>query len=212
MLKKMGLCLLAGNLAAYPVNAESTAKYYFGTGFSYRILGSHGLRDEKRYIQRKRASHDMVLGYRLENGRFFYGPEINVERFRRGWFTDTKASQSCEAIQQSSYYCARRSTYRVRGIFGRKVGQNAEVYAALGMGVMKGYGAIRQGRTSLGINAGVTVGLGVQYRILKNGMLRAELVYDNYDLVVQHPTGLDGERYSPSYEATTIKVSYILNF
>ena len=212
MIKKIALFLLAGNLSVYPANAESKAEYYFGTGFSYRIMGAHGLRDERRYVQRKRASHDMVLGYRFENDRFFYGPEINIERFRRGWFPDMKTSQSCEAIQRSSYYCARRSTYRVRGIFGRKIGQQAEVYTALGMGVVKGYGVIQQGRTSLGINTGITVGLGVQYRILKTGMLRAEVVYDNYGLVLQHPTSLNGERYSPSYEATTIKVGYILNF
>jgi len=212
MKKKTALCLLAGSLSANPINAESKTEYYFGTGFSYRIMGAHGLRDEKRYVQRKRASHDMVLGYRHENDRFFYGPEINIERFRRGWFPGMRASPSCGAIQRSSYYCARRSTYRIRGIFGRKIGQQAEVYTALGMGVMKGYGAIQQGRISLGINAGVTVGLGVQYRILKTGMLRAEVVYDNYDLILQHPTGPSGERYSPFYEATTIKVSYILNF
>ncbi len=212
MKTKTTICLLAGSVSVAPLTAVGETGYYFGTGFSYRLMSAHRFKDEKRYIQRKRSNHDMVLGYRSEKGRAFFGPEINVERFRRGWFQDMTVPVNCEAIQNASYYCSRRSTYRVRGIYGRKLGQRTEVYGALGMGVMKGYGPIQQGRISLGINAGVTVGLGIQYPIRRNGMLRAEVVYDNFDLVVQHPRGPDGQRYSPSYEATTIKVSYIMSF
>lgn len=185
---------------------------YFGTGFSYRSMSAHSFKDEKRYVQRKRAAHDMVLGFRTDTGNAFYGPEINIERFLRGNFTDRLYQKDCAAVQDTSFYCSRRSTYRLRGIYGRKLDRGLETYVALGIGVMKGYGARHQGKVSLGINAGISMGLGMQVALGNRGMLRGEVTHDIFNMVVKHPYGPGETRYSPSYEATTIKISYIYAF
>lgn len=185
---------------------------YFGTGFSYRSMNAHRFKDEKRYVQRKRVAHDIVLGFRTDSGNIFYGPEINVERFLRGSFPDRLDQEDCAAIQDASFYCSRRSTYRLRGIYGRKLDNGLETYVALGIGMMKGYGARHQGTVSLGINAGISMGLGMQVALGKRGMLRGEVTHDMFNMVVKHPDGPGGIRYSPSYEATTIKISYIYAF
>ena len=206
------ICIMAGavSVVASPCLAESGI--YFGTGFSYRLMSSHRFKDEKRYVQRKRAAHDMVLGYRIEKGLTFYGPEINVERFLRGRFADMQDYGVCKTVQYGSYFCSRRSTYRLRGIYGRKLEHGLEAYVALGIGVMKGYGATGQGRTSLGASAGITAGVGLQIPVSTRGMLRGEITYDNFNVVIRHPKGPDGTTYSPSYEETRLKLSYIFAF
>jgi len=206
------ICLLAGGLSIVAGQSMAESGIYFGTGFSYRSMSAHRFKDEKRYVQRKRIAHDMVLGFRTDSGNAFYGPEINVERFLRGNFPDRLYQQDCAVVQDTSFYCSRRSTYRLRGIYGRKVGRRLETYVALGIGVMKGYGARHHGKTSLGINAGISLGLGMQVALGNRGMLRGEVTHDRFNMVMKHPDGPDGIRYSPSYEATTIKISYIYAF
>jgi len=44
------------------------------------------------------------------------------------------------------------------------------------------------------------------------GMLRGEITYNNFNVVIRHPKGPDGTTYSPSYEATRLKLSYIFAF
>ena len=166
------ICTMAGAASAMAASCLAESGIYFGTGFSYRLMSSHLFKDEKRFVQRKRAAHDIVLGYRTEKGRVFFGPEINVERFLRGRFAGMQDYRTCNMVQYGSYFCSRRSTYRLRGIFGRKMKHGFEAYVALGIGMMKGYGTAGHERASLGANGGFTAGVGLQIPLSMRGMLR----------------------------------------
>ena len=197
-------------LGAMPATADSG--FYFGTGFSYRLMNKQSFKEEKRYVQRKRIAHDIVIGYRRDNGDKFYGTEINIERFLRGKFFNINTEAECEAALNYSYFCTRRSTYRLRAIFGRKLNSAVEGYAALGIGIVKGFGAPVNNSVQMGYNTGFSAGLGLQIATGKRGMLRGEITYDNFNIPLKHIYGPNGTRLNPDYEATRIKVSYIFAF
>jgi len=100
---------------------------------------------------------------------------------------------------------------RLRGIYGQSLSNGLEWFGSGGIGIMVGDGATSPSTTDRGVNAGFTVGAGLQ-KSLGRGMLRGELIYDRFDTSLTKPTSLKGIEYEPDYEATTVKVSYIISF
>jgi len=207
------VCLLVSGLVIPPDVALADSGYYFGTGFSYQPFRIRQIKSARPMVRRKRAALDLVLGYKTETETSFYGAEINIERFLRGRLNDAQGSADCSAALTDSFYCSRRATYRLRGIYGRKIGKDVEAYVALGVGMMKGRGALDVSRASLGINAGITLGMGLQFAVGRQSMLRGEITHDTFNVILKHPKSeVGGTDYYPSYEATTVKVSYIISF
>ena len=152
----------------------------------------------------------LTFGYRFEKGNAFYGPEADIDLFLGSNFEFN--NNPCSARGSSGpYYCARDAVIRLRGIYGQSLSNGLEWFGSGGVGIMIGDGAVApSGITDKGVNAGFTVGLGLQ-KSIGRGMLRGEVIYDRLNTSLTKPSR-GGPEYEPDYQATTIKISYILSF
>ena len=202
-------CLLSSALALTVTAATADPGYYFGGGLAYGTADSQS-QGGGAISDASGGAVGLTFGYRFENPTSFSGVELDADLFISGDFAESITGTECSAgFAAGAYYCKRKATIRLRGIYGQSMANGMEWFGALGLGVMTGDGAIGPGgNTDRGVNGGVTVGLGLQKRLNAGGMLRGEVIYDKFDNTLTKPAGL----YEPDYEATTLKVSYIISF
>lgn len=202
-------CLISSVLALTATAATADPGYYYGIGLAYSAADSESGPGPGSSSDANGAAVGLTFGYRFENASAFYGPELDADLFISGDFAESITGIECSGGALGPYYCKRKATIRLRGIYGQSMGNGLEWFGALGMGVMMGDGAINPGgATDRGVSSGVTVGLGLQKRLNAGGMLRGEVIHDRFTNTLTKPIGL-GE---PTYEATTLKISYIMNF
>ncbi|WP_428545541.1 hypothetical protein [Profundibacter sp.] len=151
----------------------------------------------------------LTFGYRFEKGNAFYGPEADIDLFLGSELEYNNSP--CSAGAFGPYYCSRDAVIRLRGIYGQSLNNGLEWFGSGGVGIMIGDGAVApSGITDKGVNAGFTIGLGLQ-KSIGRGMLRGEVIYDRLNTSLTKPA-IGVTEYEPDYEATTMKISYILSF
>ena len=202
-------CLVSSILALTAATATADPGYYYGIGLAYSAADSEAFAGGGRFSDANGAALGLTFGYRFESTNAFYGPELDADLFLSGDLANSITGVECSGGATGPYYCNRKATIRLRGIYGQSMANGLEWFGALGLGVMIGDGAIHpSGITDRGVNGGVTVGLGLQKRLNAGGMLRGEVIHDRFNNTLTKPIGM-GE---PTYKATTLKVSYIMNF
>ncbi len=150
----------------------------------------------------------LTFGYRFEKGKTFYGPEADIDLFLGSEFEFN--NNPCSVRADGPYFCSRDAVIRLRGIYGQSLNNGLEWFGSAGLGIVIGEGATSPMSTDGGVNAGFTVGLGLQ-KSLGRGMLRGEVIYDRLNSSLTKPSNAVTE-YEPDYQATTMKISYILSF
>ena len=200
--------LLSATIIFSATAATADQGFYFGGGLSFSRANS----DDSFGSESTDTSPALGLtfGYRFEKGNAFYGPEADIDLFLGSDFEFNNTPCSAGAI--GPYYCSRDAVIRLRGIYGQSLSNGLEWFGSGGVGIMIGDGAVApSGITDKGVNAGFTVGLGLQ-KSIGRGMLRGEVIYDRLNSSLTKPTEARGFEYEPDYEATTMKISYILSF
>jgi len=199
--------LLATAFIITGTTAIADPGYYYGGGLSFgRATSVATFGGESSGTS---PALGLTFGYRFENGNAFFGPEADIDLFF-GSELDFSGF-TCAAGAVGPYYCTRDAVIRLRGIYGQSLNNGLEWFGSGGVGFMVGDGAVApSGVSDRGVNAGFTLGLGLQ-KTLGRGMLRGEVIYDRFDTSLTKPT-IGITEYEPDYEATTLKVSYIISF
>ncbi len=200
--------LLSATIVFSATAATADQGYYYGGGLSFSRANS--VSDFGNESTGTSPALGLTFGYRFEKGNAFYGPEADIDLFLGSGleFNNTP----CSAGAAGPYYCSRDAVIRLRGIYGQSLSNGLEWFGSAGLGIMVGDGAVApSGITDKGVNAGFTVGLGLQ-KSIGRGMLRGEIIYDRLNSSLTKPTDAGGFEYEPDYEATTMKISYILSF
>ena len=181
--------------------------YYYGGGLSFSRAYSES--NDGKESSETGPALGLTIGYRFENGNAFYGPEADIDIFLNSEFEFSNST--CTAGAAGPYYCTRNAVIRLRGIYGQNLNNGLEWFGSGGIGIMVGEGAINFSSTDRGVNAGFTLGVGLQ-KSIGRGMLRGELIYDRFNSSLKNPSISGGPEYKPDYQATTMKISYILSF
>ncbi len=111
----------------------------------------------------------------------------------------------CAVFASGPYYCNLDSTFRLRGIVGIPMQSGYEVFGSLGLVQVNGQSATGPFTQASNVNSGFTFGIGIQ-RKMKTGTLRLEIIRDLANNSVIDPFGNN-----PSFQATTLKLSYLLS-
>ena len=147
-----------------------------------------------------------TVGVRGGAGNLFFGAELDADIALSGTM-DFGGVTCADGFANAPYFCSQDATVRIRGILGTDLG-GYELFGTLGYGVMFGQGAINPGgATDAGSVGGVTYGLGIQTD-MGAGMVRAELIRDDFNNIITMPDGI----YSPTWQNSSLKLSYIMSF
>jgi Outer membrane protein beta-barrel domain len=199
---KSGILALA--LIGAATGAHAQEGFYAGFGLGYSTMSS----DEIGFSARSEAESALLgltVGYRFAGaGQLFYAVEGDAD-FSRAEFTGTGGGLQCPDGADGAYYCTQDATVRLRGLVGTEIGKGWEGFATLGYGVVFGTASTNSGIPDV-TNGGLTYGVGMQ-RTLGDGMARVELVRDDFGTMMKNPSDYDA-----TYEATTLKASYIFSF
>jgi opacity protein-like surface antigen len=190
-------------LGLAPASAETG--YYFGGGLGYSAMSS-----EDRYGSESSVDTGVLgltLGYRSEMQDFAVSYELDAD-ISNAAFSGGLNNSECDGVVPTGgpYYCDHKSTIRLRALYSRNFASNLEWFAGVGAGLVNGSSAIDSYAKANTTNAGYTLAAGIQ-KGLDKGVLRFEVTYDHFNIIVSRPA-----QYSPTYLATTAKLSYVFGF
>ncbi len=204
--------LLSTALVIAGTVANADTGFYYGGGLSFsRAYSQDGPAPGFGNLESSETNPalGLTIGYRFEKGNAFYGPEMDADIFLNSEFEFS--SFPCATRAFGPYYCSRDAVIRLRGIYGQKLNNGLEWFGSGGVGILFGDGASTPATTDRGVNAGFTIGVGLQ-KSIGRGKLRGEVIYDRLNSSLTKPTDAGGREFEPDYQATTIKFSYILSF
>lgn len=203
-MRKLTTILTSGVAAATLLASSAYAEmqYYGGGGIGYSKAtsnGDFGFSSEGGLFQL-----GVTLGARYDRQRLFFAAELDSDINVGGEMEYSGTPCSGGAI--GPYFCSQAATVRLRGMVGTSI-SSYEVFGTLGYAVMFGNGATNTNTTGRGSVGGVTYGIGAQ-KAFGNGTVRLEVIQDSLTGIIDKPA----DRYSPTWEATTVKVSYLWDF
>ncbi len=199
---RIAVALLAGGALSTPAVAEDG--FYAGIGLGIQSVASQYLNGVES--EGTGPVLGLTAGYRKEMTSGFMAVEIDAD-FSGGNRLEFFGTD-CDGGATGPYFCEQNATLRFRALAGREIRDGIEVFGSLGLGAMRGQGAVSpHGNTDTGVNSGATFGLGVQ-RWSEQGVLRVEVIHDRFLHTIVRPGG----QYNPDYRATSLKASYILSF
>jgi len=153
----------------------------------------------------------LTTGYRWDLGRGFAAAEVDADFSLDSDLGNTVTGATCPTPGATgAYYCSQNATIRLRGIYGIPVGNNWDVFGTLGYGVVVGQAATGTNLIDRAVTGGLTASLGTQVPV-GLGKLRVEVIHDNFTNAIDKPTSAFGT-YSPSWEATSLKATFIYSF
>ncbi len=188
-------------------SAFAQGSFYMGGGIGYAMAESEPSSSGGPASSGDLGMIGVTAGYRHDFPANFAAAELDADFNLTGEME--RNGLSCDdGFAQAPYFCEHDATVRLRGLFGADVGAGYEVFGSAGFAMMFGQGAIGPGgNTDGGSVTGYTVGLGAQ-RALGAGTGRVEVIYDKLDNIRDEPDGI----YEPTWQATTIKASYLFSF
>lgn len=204
-MRKLTTILTSGVAAAtfLASSAYAEMQYYGGGGIGYSKATSED--NNIRTSEGDLFELGVTLGARYDRQRLFFAAELDSDINVGGEME--YSGTPCSGGASGPYFCSQAATVRLRGMVGTSI-SSYEVFGTLGYAVMFGNGAISPaGNTDLGSVGGVTYGVGAQ-KAFGNGTLRLEVIQDSLTSIIDKPAG-QGE---PTWEATTVKVSYLWDF
>ena len=151
----------------------------------------------------------LTLGVRQEAGWGFIGGEVDADISGGAEFVYAPESATCAQEAFAPYMCTHDATIRLRAVIGADAGNGASVFGTFGLGIAIGDSAIETNETAPMSVGGTTFGLGFQ-RLMGSGTARIEVIYDDFTNILKEPHPV--EDFDPTYEAVTVKVSYLFPF
>ena len=196
------LMIAAAMTISGPVSAQQ-AGMYFGLGFGYADMGSTGFGPPGATAEGGLLG--LTAGYRgPAGGSGFYALEADAD-FADNTFEFSGAG--CDLFADAPYYCKTSAVLRLRAIYGVTTSSGWEVFGSGGYGMVFGDAAIQpSGQSTSTTTGGFTFGLGAQ-KAFGGGTARLEVIRDNF---TENVSGGDG--YDTTYEATTLKATYLFSF
>ncbi|MEE9452756.1 MAG: hypothetical protein V3V13_00045 [Paracoccaceae bacterium] len=206
MSKIWKLCaVLVSVTAFFATSVQAQMQYYYGGGIGYSNASSYS---GGATSIGDLASIGLTFGARINPGLasgLFYGYEIDADINVAGVMES--AGAACSSGASDAYFCSHDATGRFRGLVGTSLG-GFEVFGTVGYAIMFGQGAVSgAGATDAGIVGGVTYSIGAQ-KAFGNGTVRLEVIRDDLTSIIKRPAGT----YAPTWETTSVKISYLLSF
>ncbi len=204
-LRKIGaVAAIAMGLTTATIASAQTS-YYVGGGLAYTDAVTTSNLNPASTSSGDLFGLGITIGLRSDTGSMFYGAEIDGEVSVSGEIRNDSSTNTCADGADWARYCDQTATVRLRGIVGTDI-SGYEVFGSLGYGLMTGDAAVDTFATDTGVSGGVTYGIGMQTQF-GSGLVRFEVIRDEFTTTIVSPQG-----YNPTWQATTVKASYIYQF
>ncbi|SHJ62910.1 hypothetical protein SAMN05444000_1113 [Shimia gijangensis] len=201
------IAISLGFTAASPTLADGI---YYGFGLGFASAESEQGGGGVGFSELESAMLGVTTGYKWNVNSGFAALEMDADLSFGQETENTVTGFACSSGATGAYFCTHDATIRLRGIYGAPVGNGWSIFGALGYGFVSGTGAISPATTAKAITGGVTAGLGIQKQI-GGGTLRVEFIHDNFSSGVKKADA-GGFLYTPTWEANTLKATYLINF
>lgn len=155
----------------------------------------------------------VTTGYKWNVNSGFAGLEMDADLSFGSSLENTISGATCSSAAGATgaYFCSHDATVRFRGVYGRDVGNGWNIFGALGYGFVSGTGATSTTTSDDAITGGITAGIGAQKQF-GAGTLRIEFIHDNFSDGLKKASPGPGVSYTPTWEANTLKATYLINF
>ena len=200
------------SVAMMATHSASADGFYYGFGLGYTSAESEQGGGGTGFSELDTAMLGLTTGYKWNVTSGFAALEMDADLSFGQKTKNTVTGFECSGGGASgAYFCSHDATVRFRGIYGMPVGNGWDVFGALGYGMVAGDGATSGTTSASAITGGITAGIGVQ-KALGNGTLRVEFIHDNFSNGLKKPSAIFGTEFSPTWEANTLKATYLINF
>ena len=207
---KTTVSALALSVALMAAHSASADGIYYGFGLGYTSAESEQGGGGSGFSDLDSAMLGLTTGYKWNMTSGFAALEMDADLSFGQKTENTITGLECSGGASGAYFCSHDATVRFRGIYGMPVGNGWDIFGALGYGMVFGDGATSGSTTGSAVTGGITAGVGVQKQ-LGSGTLRVEFIHDNFKNGLKNPS-FGGISYSPTWEANTLKATYLINF